>query len=104
MPPFGIIHLDAGCHASNNFLSLPPYYGFEEYDDLIKIHNTTDFRIWEPFSKALPKFTRLELPRNLSTVRQIPMEDLIFRLRGMRNIEIPGHCGHILSLTVSFAS
>ena len=56
MPPLSIIHLDAGCHASNNFLSLPPYYGFEEhaeisdlYDDLIKIHNTTNFRIWEPF-------------------------------------------------------
>ena len=54
----------------------------------VTIHNTTNFRIWEPFSKALPKFTRLELPRNSSTVRQIPMEDLIFKLRGMRNIEV----------------
>ena len=25
-PPLGIIQLDTGCHAANNFLSLPPYY------------------------------------------------------------------------------
>ena len=34
-PPLGIIQLDTGCYAANNFLSLPPYYIFEEQVTLI---------------------------------------------------------------------
>ena len=42
-PPIGIVQLKTGCHAANNFLSLPPYYVFREYasisdpyEDLLK--------------------------------------------------------------------
>ncbi|MCG8045976.1 MAG: hypothetical protein N0E48_09980, partial [Candidatus Thiodiazotropha endolucinida] len=68
-PPLGIIQLEPGCHAANNFLSLPPYYFFEEqvdipdpYKELLELHNTTKFKLWEPFSQALPNFSKLELP------------------------------------------
>ena len=49
-PLLGIIQLDTGCHAANNFLSLPPpppYYIFEEQvtlidpnQKLLEIHNS----------------------------------------------------------------
>ena len=94
-PPIGIVQLKTGCHAANNFLSLPPFYVFREYasisdpyEDLLKFYNTTTFCIWEPLSQALPNLTDLVLPGNLSTVKQIPMDDLILRLQGMQNIEI----------------
>lgn len=94
-PPLGIIQLEPGCHAANNFLSLPPYYFFEEqidvpdpYRELLELHNMTEFKLWEPFSQALPNFSKLELPTNLSIIKQIPMDDLILKLRGMRRVEI----------------
>ena len=94
-PPLGIIQLDTGCHAVNNFLSLPPYYLFEEQatiidpnQKLLEIRNDTLSRIWEPFVQALPNFTKLELPENLEQVDNIPMNDLILKLRGLRRVEV----------------
>ena len=94
-PPLGIIQLDTGCHAANNFLSLPPYYIFEEQvtltdpnQSLLEIQNSTLSRIWDPFVKALPNFTKLELPKNLEQIDNIPMNDLILKLRGLRRVKV----------------
>ena len=94
-PPLGIIQLDTGCHAAYNFLSLPPYYTFEEPATLIdpnqrllEIRNDTLSHIWEPFVQALPNFTELKLPENLEQIDNIPMNDLILKLRGLRRIKV----------------
>ena len=94
-PPLGVIQLKPGCHGSNNFLSLPPYYEYEGHfsaidplTTLLDLHNMSKFRVWEPFKEALPNFTKLELPENLQTIEQISMGDLIARLRNLRKVDV----------------
>ena len=55
---------------------------------LLEIRNDTLSRIWEPFVQALPNFTKLELPENLEQVDNIPMNDLILNLRGLRSVKV----------------
>ena len=94
-PPLGIIQLDTGYHAANNFLSLPPFYIFEEQvtltdnnHKLLEIQNSTLSRVWDPFVKAFPNFTKLELPKNLEQIDNIPMNDLILKLRGLWRVKV----------------
>ena len=94
-PLLGIIQLDTGCHAANNFLSLPPYYIFEEQvtlidpnQKLLEIHDSTLSCIWDPFVKALPNFTKLELPKNLEQIDNITMNDLILKLKGLWHVKV----------------
>ncbi|MES9990712.1 MAG: envelope fusion protein, partial [Candidatus Thiodiazotropha sp.] len=94
-PPLDIIRLGTGCSGSSNFLNLPPYYQFEEhvsimdpFNNLIELKNKTKFRIWNPLEKALPNFTKIEIPTNLSTIKRIPMDDFILKLQGMRRVQI----------------
>ena len=45
-------------------------------------------RIWDPFVKALPNFTKLELPKNLEQIDNIPINNLILKLRGLRRVKV----------------
>ena len=94
-PPLDVIRLDPGCLGSSNFLNLPPYYQFEEHislkdplSNLIKFKNKSEFRIWNPLEEAIPNFTKIKLPTNLGAIKQLPMDDLILRLRGLHKVEI----------------
>ena len=94
-PPLDVITQEPGCSGSSNFLNLPPYYQFEErvsikdpFSDLIELKNKSKFRIWNTFEEALPNFTKIELPSNLSEIKQLSMHDLIWKLRGMHRVEI----------------
>ena len=94
-PPLDVITLEPGCSGSSNFLNLPPYYQFEErvsikdpFSDLIELRNKSKFRIWNTFEEALPNFTKIELPSNLSEIKHLSMHDLIWKLRGMHRVEI----------------
>ena len=75
-PPLDVIILDPGCSGSSNFLHLSPYYQFEDcvsmkdpFSNLIEHKNKSEFRIWNTFNKALPNFTKIELPSNLSVIK-----------------------------------
>ena len=93
-PPLDVIKLKPGCSGSSNLLNLPPYYQFEDYatvkdpfSNLIELRNKSKFRIWDHLEEALPNFTKIELS-NLTALKQIPMTDLIWKLRDMRKVEI----------------
>ena len=95
VPPIGIIQLAPGCYAANDFLSLPPYYQFEgrvtvpdSFNELLKLHNKTNFRMWAPFHEALPNFTKLDLPADLAAIEPVPMDELILRLQGLRRVKV----------------
>ncbi|MCG8046532.1 MAG: envelope fusion protein [Candidatus Thiodiazotropha endolucinida] len=94
-PPLDVITLQPGCSGSSNLINLPPYYQFEDYvsvkdpfSNLIELKNKSKFRIWDKVEEALPHFTKIELPENLTALKQIPMTDLIWKLRGMRKVEL----------------
>lgn len=44
--------------------------------------------LWEPFHKAMPNFTSIQLPKELKSIKQIPMGNLINRLRELRQVKI----------------
>ena len=54
---------------------------------MIELRNKSKFRIWDHLEEALPKFTNIELS-NLAALKQIPMTDLIWKLRDMLKVEI----------------
>lgn len=90
-----IIRLKSGCHAANNYINLPPFYEFESrlpsndpLRQLLEIRNQSKLRIWDPFIKTLPNFTKLEIPQNLKTIKQIPMNDLLFQLSGLGQVRV----------------
>ena len=89
-----IITLKSGCHAANDFLNLPPYYEYEQQihvpdplNNLLTIRNKTKFRVWDSFEK-LPTFPAIELPENLKSIKQIPMDHLVTQLRGLGRVEV----------------
>ena len=92
-PPLDIIRLPMSCSASNEYMSLMPYYQKErkfEVEDSIselllnaRVANTT---IWKPFHEKLPDFSSIQLPDRLQTVEQIPLRKLITELAGQNEL------------------
>ena len=90
-----VISLKSGCHAANDFLNLSPYYEFQEQitmhdplSNLLEIRHKTKFRIWNPLVRNFSNFTKFELPENLKAVEQIPMNEFVTRLRGLKRVEV----------------
>lgn len=90
-----VISLKSGCHAANDYLNLPPYYEFQEQikvhdplSNLLTIRNRTKFRIWDPFIESFSNFSNLTLPENLQSIEQIPMNNMVTRLRGLNRVEV----------------
>ena len=91
-----VISLKSGCHASNDYIKLPPYYEFEGYrvnslnplNKLLEVRKQGKFRIWEQFHEALPNFTKLELPEGLQAIEEIPMGDFIRTLEGLNQVRV----------------
>ena len=82
--PFGIIKLNNTCKASNKYLQLPEYFGkhsyFERSDPLqalLKLHNVTNFSIWNDSKTDLVKLKSLKLPSHLLNLKEIPMQNFL---------------------------
>ena len=82
--PFGIIKLNNTCKASNKYLQLPEYFGkhsyFERSDPLqalLKLHNITNFSIWNDSKTDFVKLKSLELPSHLLDLKEIPMQNFL---------------------------
>ena len=85
-PPMTVMSLEMGCSASNDYVTLMPYYHKEStyvitdiYSELLRLNNKTEFKIWDPFTYKLPNFTSIEVPKELQTLEKIPMGHLIDR-------------------------
>ena len=82
--PFGIIKLNNTCKASNKYLQLPEYFGkhsyFERSDPLqalLKLHNITNFSIWNDSKTNLVKLKSLKLPSHQLDLKEIPMQNFL---------------------------
>ena len=82
--PFGIIKLNNTCKASNKYLQLPEYFGkhsyFERSDPLqalLKLHNITNFSIWNDSKTDFVKIKTLKLPSHLLDLKEIPMQNFL---------------------------
>ena len=86
-PPMSVMSLEMGCSASNDYVTLMPYYHKEStyvttdiYSELLRLNNKTEFKIWDPFTYKLPNFASIEVPKELQALEKIPMGHLIDRL------------------------
>ena len=94
-PPFGIIKLNNTCKASNKYLQLPEYFGkhshFERSDPLqvlLKLHNISQFSIWNDSKAELEKFRPINLPSHLSGLKEIPMQSFPRETRAYKTVNI----------------
>ena len=97
--PFGIIKVNNTCKASNKYLQLPEYFGkhsyFERSDPLqalLKLHNITNFSIWNDSKTNFVKLKSLKLPSHLLDLKEIPMQNLlretgIYKLVNVDNVK-----------------
>ncbi|XP_071084800.1 uncharacterized protein [Haliotis cracherodii] len=101
LPPLGIIKLNASCSASNDHLTLLPYYHnesqYEFEDNLIQsVHtpNVSNMLLWKPFMKTAIKLNLTRLPDKLKGIKNIPMNHLIDQLNDLQTMipddETPG--------------
>ena len=82
--PFGIIKLNNTCKASNKYLQLPEYFGkhsyFERSDPLqalLKLHNISNFSIWNDSKTDFVKLKSIKLPSHLLDLKEIPMQNFL---------------------------
>ena len=93
--PFGVIKLNITCRASNNYLSLTPYYEKEinfqvpdQMELLLKLRNISKFTLWDEFNQTFPNLTVLEMPEELSKLKQIPMTSLMKYIHHYRKVNV----------------
>lgn len=93
-PPLDVIRLPQSCSATGDFVNLNAYYQDESSltikDEMLSILkdtlNTSSIRMWKEFSERIPHLNKTELPRDLTSIRSIPLESLIDRLQYARKI------------------
>ena len=73
-----------GCSASNDYMTLMPYYHKESTYVILDIYSEL---IWNSFTSRLPNFTKIDIPEHLKTLKKIPMGHLVETLYGLRKIE-----------------
>ncbi|CAG2230956.1 unnamed protein product [Mytilus edulis] len=93
-PPINILTLNETCTATNDFMTLLPFYNqqskFTSTDDsfirIINNYDLTSKKLWEPFHQSFPKFNLTKLPKELDQIKEIPMDDLISQLKSLGQI------------------
>ena len=92
-PPLDIIQLPMSCSASNEYMSLMPYYQKESkfqvedsVSELLLNARVTNATIWKPFHEKLPDFSAIQLPGQLQAVEKIPLRKLIAELTGQDDL------------------
>ena len=93
-PPFGIIQLNITCKASD-YLQLPEYFGksshFQRSDPLhalLKIHNITQFTIWNDTKTQIKEFKALKLPSHLVGMKEIPMQSFLRETKAYKSVSV----------------
>lgn len=94
-PPFDVVKLPQSCSASGDFVNLNAYYQDESnliiQDDMLSIlrntMNTSSINMWKEFSERLPLLNKTELPKDLTSLRSIPLESLIDKIQSARRIK-----------------
>ena len=93
-PPIALISLNQTCSASNDYLTLPPYFHKETSSELIltekhlfKLSNMS-FTLWEPFSYWFPNFTKTSMPPELNSIEHIPIKKLISQIHNLRALKV----------------
>ena len=89
-PPIGTLKLAKSCTATADEMTLTPYYQRESefqvnYTLVYKQIRLTDLKLWQPFHSALPNFTKIQFPRKLKGIKDIPMQHLINTIRDLQN-------------------
>lgn len=95
-PPLSILMLNETCTATNDYLTLLPFYNKEisysivddSFTKLLCNYNITSRKLWKPFHYSLPKFNLTELPKELKDIKIIPMDNLINRLHNLQRINV----------------
>jgi len=93
-PPLNILTLNETCTATNDYMSLLPFYNrqtkYTVTDDslanLISDYNLTSRKLWKPFDQVLPRINLTGIPKELRKIKEIPMDDLIGRLKSLGQI------------------
>ena len=92
-PPLDIIQLPMSCSASNEYMSLMPYYQKESkfqvedsVSELLLNARVANATIWKPFHEKLPNFSAIQLPGRLQAVEKIPLRKLIAELAGQDDL------------------
>ena len=92
-PPLDIIRLPMSCSASNEYMSLMPYYQKESkfqvedsISELLLNARVANATIWKPFHEKLPNFSAIQLPGRLQAVEKIPLRKLIAELAGQDDL------------------
>lgn len=93
-PPIGTMQLSGTCTAVSSHITLLPFITYKSHArvedsarELLKLTNTTNLKLWEPFYKALPNYTKLIIPDKLADMQEIPMQHLISRIQLLRPME-----------------
>ncbi|CAC5415478.1 unnamed protein product [Mytilus coruscus] len=89
------IALNETCTATNDYLTLLPFYSRQSsytleddpFTKVIQNYNLTMRKLWKPFHDSLPKFNLTELPKELKNIKEIPMDNLS---NGCRSKDVGG--------------
>lgn len=98
-PPFGVINLNISCRASNDYLSLPPYYENEinvhvsdSVETLLKLGHVSKFTMWNELNEtSTNNITSIEIPVELSNLKEIPMTTFVRYIRNYRKVKVDQH-------------
>ena len=111
--PLDVIAVDSKCEASNDYLSLMPYYMSETTQEItdgfvsmIKENlNITSNALWKPFLQNITHYKHTIIPSTLKSIKSIPMDSLIEQLHMLRpmepEIDIPNWAYGLISLAVA---
>ena len=84
-PPMHVIKLNMSCHATSDYLTLLPYYHKESKSDVsdqfinkLQSYDGSKFKIWEPFFKNQPYFTKTDIPPELKDINRNSYETLAY--------------------------
>ena len=93
--PFGILHLNNTCRASNRYLRLLGFFDrsstFEKSDalkSLLKLRNMTQFDIGQKFKNNFENVSKIDIPSHLLQLREIPMQTFIHETRHLPSVNI----------------
>ena len=91
----GVLKLDISCSATNKYLTMLPFYHkatdierVDPYRQLLTMRNNTKISLWEPVVRMFPSFEKTELPRELSGMKEFPIQGLIETLHQIERNKI----------------
>ena len=87
-PPLDIIRLPLACSAFNGRMTLPPFFHKESkynlsslFRQFLQNYKFGLINVWKSFDISLPSFGNIGIPKKLKTVKEMPLDNLIFELK-----------------------